>query len=81
VTELVILAGIVIGIYGLSQLLKPPIRQTMHPRLALLILVAGLALAYFGTWLSGETDAVQKIREGGLAEPPPDIRLFRRGTE
>lgn len=74
--ELVMIAGFVVGMYGLAQLLKPPIRQKYHPRLSLLILLAGLGIAYLGLHFSGEDNPVQKVREEGLPEPPPKFQLF-----
>jgi hypothetical protein len=76
--ELVMLAGFVVGMYGLAQLLKPPIRQKYHPRVSLLILLAGLGVAYLGLSLSGEENPVEKVREEGLPYAPK-FQFFKKG--
>lgn len=66
--DIMIMIGIGLGLYGVSQALAPLQRRKISRRIAVGMIVAGLVLAYMGLAITGDTDALQEFMQ--QAAPP-----------
>ncbi len=69
--DIIIMIGIVLGMYGVSQALAPPLKRKFSRRIAVGMIVVGLALAYAGLAITGDTNALTEIMQQRENPAPP----------